>query len=396
MTEQALAEVKVLDLTHYIAGPCCTKMLADFGADVIKIERPDGGDPARRLGPFLNDEPGPERSGLFFYLNNNKKSVTLNLKSATGVKIFKELAKNADAVVESFKPGTMARFGLDYPILSEINPRLVMTSISSFGQTGPYRDYKSAHLIAWGMSGARYNDGEPGVKPVQAGGWLTHYIAGVQAVVGTATALYQRSETGSGQHVDISILESIISVTCYPAVIYSYLGLVHNPVSKPYLGIFRCKDGYIGLNVYTLPQWEMLCSFFGKPELSQDPRFSTLTNLNEHLDEARAIFAPLVAEREKTELFQSGNEWRIPFALVPTSSEILESPQHKARMFFEEIDHPVMGKVTMPGAPFKMMETPWQLKSRAPLLGEHNEEVYCRQLGYSKDNVVKLRERGII
>jgi crotonobetainyl-CoA:carnitine CoA-transferase CaiB-like acyl-CoA transferase len=371
-------------------------MLADFGADVIKIERPDGGDPARRLGPFLNDEPGPERSGLFFYLNNNKKSVTLNLKSATGVKIFKELAKDADVVVESFKPGTMARFGLDYQTLERINPKLVMTSISNFGQNGAYRDYKSNHLITWGMSGARYNDGEPGVKPVQAGGWLTHYIAGVQAVVGTATALYQRSETGSGQHVDISILESAILVTCYPTVAYSYFGVAHNAISRPYLGIFQCRDGHIGLNVYTLAQWEMMCAFFGMPELVKDPRFQNLADINLFLEAARAMFAPLVKERGKMELFQSGNEWRIPLALVPTTQEILDSPQHQARGFFEEVEHPVMGKVTMPGAPFKMMETPWQLRNRAPLLGEHNEEVYCHQLGYSKDNMVKLREGGII
>ena len=162
MMEEALAGIKVIDLTHYIAGPYCTRLLGGFGANVTKIEKPGEGDPARRMGPFLNDEPGPEKSGLFLYLNSNKKGITLNLKSNTGVKIFKELVKDADIVVENFSPGVMARLGLDYQTLEKTNPRLVMTSISNFGQTGPYRDYKSAHITAWGMRGGRYTDGEPG------------------------------------------------------------------------------------------------------------------------------------------------------------------------------------------------------------------------------------------
>jgi len=392
MAEQALAGIKILDLTHYIAGPYCTRMLADFGADVVKIERPDGGDPARRMGPFLNDEPGLERSGLFFYLNTNKKSITLNLKSETGIRIFKELAKNADVVIESFKLGTMARFGLDYPTLSEINPRLVMTSISNFGQTGPYRDYKSAHLIAWGMSGARYNDGAPGQRPVQIGGWLTHYIAGIHGVIGTLMALYQRNEAGTGQQVDVSIMESVILVACYPTTIYSYTGLVHNPVSKERLGIFPTKDGYVGLNLYGRLNWQMMCDFVGKPELGQDPRFQAPLSIDEYFEEVKAIFTPLVAEREKMELFQSGNEWRLPIGLVPTTKDILASPQHQAREFFVKVDHPIIGNVAIPGAPFRMMETPWQLRNSAPLLGQHNEEIYCQRLGYTRDDLIKLRE----
>ncbi len=395
MKEQALAGIKVLDLTHYVAGPYCTRILAGFGADVMKIEKPGEGDPARRMGPFLDDEPGRERSGLFLYLNSNKRGVTLNLKSNTGVKIFRELVRDADIVVENFRPGVMQRLGLDYQTLKEINPGLVMTSISNFGQTGPYRDYKSAHLIAWGMSGARYTDGAPGVRPVQIGGWLTHYIAGLFAVAGTTAALYQRNETGSGQQIDVSIMESTMLITCYPSVTYSYLGVVHNAISKERLGLFPCKDGYVGLNLFGRLNLEMMCAFFGMPELGEDPRLQTPELIVEVLEEARARISPLVAEREKMELFLSGVEWRIPFGLVPTTGEVLDSPQHKARGFFEEVNHPVAGKVTMPGAPFKMTETPWQMRSPAPLLGEHNGEVY-RALGYSKEELTRLGERGII
>jgi crotonobetainyl-CoA:carnitine CoA-transferase CaiB-like acyl-CoA transferase len=394
--KQALQGIKILDLTRFIAGPYCTRILAGFGAEVIKIEKPGAGDPARSIGPFLNDEPGLERSGLFLYLNSNKKSITLNLKSATGVKLFAELVKEADVVLEDFHPGKIDELGLSYNSLQKINPRLVMTSISSFGQSGPYRDYKMNHLIAWGMSGARYNDGAPGVRPVQIGGWLTHYITGLFASVGTTTAVYARNETGKGCHVDVSMWESNILITCYPTVIYSYQGMVHNGISKERFGIFQCKDGYIGLNLYGRLNWELLCSFLGMPELIDDPRFNTPQGMVEHYEEARVIVAEKIKDREKMELFQSGVEWRIPFGLVPTTQESLESPQHIARGFFEEVDHPVLGKVVMPGAPFKMQETPWLVKSPAPRLGEHNEEVYCHQLGYSRDELVRMRELGVI
>jgi len=396
MGDRALAGVKVLDLTHLIAGPYCTKIFSGFGADVIKIEKPGRGDMARHLGPFLKDKPGPERSGLFLYLNSNKKSITLNLKSNTGLKIFKELVKDADVVVENFSPGVMDRIGLDYQTLKKINPGLIMTSISNFGQTGPYRDYKSSNMVAWGMSGGRYTDGEPDKRPVQGGGWLTHYTAGLFGVAGTVTALCQRNETGSGEHVDVSILESIMAMTLYPAVGYSYRDDIYTSGGKGYLGIFPCKDGYIGLNAYTELHRELVFTFLGMPEMAKDSRFESRMQLRDNLDEARSIVAPYVMDREKMELFRSGNEWRIPFGLVPTTKEMLESPQHKAREFFEEVDHPVMGKVTMPGAPFKMMETPWQLGNPAPLLGEHNEDVYCRVLGYTKQDLVRFRERGVI
>lgn len=396
MVERALTGVKVIDLTQYIAGPYCTRLLAGFGADVIKIERPGTGDPARSNAPFLDDEPGPERSGLFFYLNVNKKSVTLNLKSQTGIKLLRELLKDADILVESFRPGVMARLGLDYETLEPANPGLVMTSISNFGQTGPYRDYALTHLVAWGMSGGRYTEGAPGQRPVQVGGWIPHYITGLHATAGTAAALYQRNESGKGQHVDVSIFESMVLLPTYPATTYSYRNTIYNRSGKNYLGIFPVKDGYIGLNVYTLMHWQTMCAFFGVPELLSDPRFATQLNLNENVEQARSYFYPKVKDREKMELFTEGNEWRIPFGLVPTTQESLDSPQHRAREFFETVLHPVMGTVTMPGAPFKMTETPWQKSGPAPLLGENNEEIYCQRLGYRKSDLVTLRQQGVI
>lgn len=373
--EQALGGIKVLDLTQYIAGPYCTRLLAGFGADVIKVEAPGTGDPARLAGPFLNGQPGPERSGLFLYLNNNKRSITLDLKSKAGSDAFRELAKDADIVFESFRPGVMDRLGLGYQSLRELNPGLVVTSISNFGQTGPYRDYKLNHLIAWGMAGGHYVEGAPRTRPVQPGGWITHCIAGVHAAAGAAAALYQRNETGRGQHVDISISESMLPAPVYPAVVYSYRGEIYNMIGRNHLGIFPCRDGHIGLNLYGRNHWELMCAFFGLSDLLLDPRFATQYDVNANLEEARKFFYDLVKDRDKEELFNAGNEWRIPFGMVPTTADILRSPQHAAREFFDEVTHPVIGKVTMPGAPFKMMGTPWRQRNPAPLLGEHNEDI---------------------
>ena len=248
MPTSALAGVNVLDLTHYIAGPYCTRILAGFGADVIKIERPGEGDGARRVGPFLDDEPGPERSGLFLYLNGSKHGITLNLKSERGVEIFREMVADADVVVESFSPGVMRRLGLDYASLKKINPNLVLTSISNFGQTGPYRDYKISHAGAWGLSGARYTNGRIGERPVQLARWMTHYVTGLYGAIGTATALFHRAVTGRGQHVDVSMMDSAIMMTCHPYSIYSFTGLVHTSHSgRSGREVLECQDGgYVG------------------------------------------------------------------------------------------------------------------------------------------------------
>ena len=394
--QQALEGVRVLDLSQDIAGPYCTRMLAGYGAEVIKIEKPGLGDRSRSIGPFLNDEPGLERSGLFLYLNSNKKGITLDLESKAGVKIFKELVKDADVVVESFRPGVMDSLGLGYSALEKINPRLVMTSITGFGQTGPYRDYNLSHLVVWGMSGGRFTNGQPGVPPWQGPNWLSDYLTGCYGATGTLSALYYANVTGTGQQVDVSMLEGMLLMVPFPAVIYSFLDKAYTSFTICFLGVFPCKDGYIGMNFLTQAQWELICAFFGMPELIEDPRFQNMALIIEHLDEARALFAPKIAEWNTMDLFLAATEWRVPAGLVPTTKEIVESPQHQARHYFEDVEHPVIGRITMPGAPFKMMETPWQTKNSAPLLGEHNQEIYCSHLEYTREDLIKLRERGII
>ena len=399
MVEQALSGIKVLDLTHYIAGPYCTKLLADYGAEVTKIERPGIGDGARRIGPFYKDVPHPEKSGLFLYLNTNKLGSTLNLKSDTGVKIFKELVKDSDILVENFSPRVMPGLGLDYENLEKINPRLVMTSISNFGQSGPYRDYKATEIVADAMGGWIAIIGDPEREPLKPGGYQAHFVAGLFGAVATMTTSYCQERTGIGQHVDVSIMDAVLYIQMNITSMYSYNEQIRkrigNLVWPPPGSILPCKDGYIGAIAVTTRQWETLCHWMGMPELIDDPRFLTPVERTEHIDELNAILLSWLIEHEQEELFREAQKRRIPFAIPASTKMLLESQHLKERGYFVEVDHPATGKVCYPGAQFKMGDLPYELK-RAPLLGEHNEKVYCNRLGYTKDDLIKLTEQGVI
>ncbi len=397
--EQALAGVKVLDLTHYIAGPYCTKMLADYGAEVTKIERPGIGDGARRMGPFFGDDPHLEKSGLFLYLNTNKRGITLNLKSEAGVNILRELVKDSDILVENFSPRVMPGLGLDYESLEKINPHLVMTSISNFGQSGPYRDYKATEIVADAMGGWMGIIGHPDREPLKPGGNQSQFVTGLFGGIGTMTAFYGQEMTGIGQHVDISIMDAVVYIQMNITQYYSYHERITKRIGNIVLpapgSILPCQDGYVGAIAVTAQQWQTLCHWMGMPELIEDPRFLTGSHRAQNLDELNAILIPWLVEHGEDELLREAQKRRIPFG-VPASAERLLSSQHlKERGYFVEVDHPVTGKVRYPGAQSRMGDLPYELK-RAPLLGEHNEEVYCNRLSYSKSDLVRLREQGVI
>jgi CoA:oxalate CoA-transferase len=394
--EQALSGITVLDLTHYVAGPYCTKMLADYGAEVIKIEKPGSGDPARRMGPFPKDEPNPEKSGMFLYLNTNKKGITLNLKSTTGARIFKNMVEKADAVVENFSPRVMPSLGLDYASLKAINADLVMVSISSFGQTGPYRDYKAADLNIWGLSGIQYELGEPERPPLRIGNNVSEYVGGLYGALSALSALYFRDETGVGQHVDISILEAFHTMQPSMTVVYSYAGFIRKRAGIRFpWGILPCQDGYVGFYLPTQVHWESLCALMQMPELRDKPEYETPMMREERREEITAIIVNWLKDKRMEDVFHAAQELRLPLTIVPNPEQLTNNPQYKARKYFRRINHPATGNLTYPGAPFKMSGTPWQAR-HAPLLGEHNEEIYCGRLGYSKDDLVKLKEEGII
>lgn len=406
MSEQALSDVKVLDLTWHIAGPYCTKLLADYGAEVIKVEKPGEGDPARRMAPFFKDDPHPEKSGLFLHLNTNKKGITLNLKSAKGKKILKELAKDADILVESFRPHVMPSLGLDYETLEQINPKLLMASISSFGQTGPYRDFKASEIVEYAMGGEMYSTGTAGREPLKLGGNVTQYQAGTVAAVSIMGGLYAAQSQGVGQHVDVSIMETQAGSTDRRIIYllaYACAGVITTRWPPPReavrmmilpQGVYPCKDGFV--NTLSLPQWwPRYLEAMEMPELKDDPRFQNIFSAEAGM-EFDAIWYSWLADHTKDELFEIFRRANIASAPVNSPEDILGNPHLKAREYFTEIDHPETGKVTYPGAPIHMMETPPKTRYPAPLLGQHNKDIYCDRLGYTREDLVKLRESGII
>jgi crotonobetainyl-CoA:carnitine CoA-transferase CaiB-like acyl-CoA transferase len=401
MTEQALSDVKVLDLTWHIAGPYCTKLLADYGADVIKLEKPSEGDPSRRMGPFFRDVPHPDKSGLFLYLNSNKKSITLNLKSETGKKIFKELVKDIDILVENFSPHVMPGLGLSYETLEKINPNMVMTSISNFGQTGPYRDYKASELIIYGMGGCMCSTGLGDCEPIKKGGSLVQYSAGTLAAVATMIALRAAEIQGIGNHVDISLMEAqmgSIERRMSELLAYQYnkeltprmdiAGLMQFP-----FGVFPCKDGYVDVAAGFM--WlDRLETVLGMP-LVERYGGANHFNLERREEFLSTIWYPWIMERTRKEIVEACQKDHVFSCQVNTVEDLLKEDQMNQRGFWVDIDHPVVGKLTYPGRPALSTDLPWVIRRPAPLLGQHNEEIYTR-IGYTKEDISRLRQIGSI
>jgi crotonobetainyl-CoA:carnitine CoA-transferase CaiB-like acyl-CoA transferase len=405
MAEMALADLKVLDLTHYIAGPYCTKLLADYGAKVIKIERPDGGDPARRYGPFPHDEPHPEKSALFLHLNTNKLGITLNLKTSAGKALFTELVHQVDVVVENFSPRVMPGLGLTYETLEKLNPRLVMTSISNFGQTGPYRDYKAQDILLYAMGGPMHQTGVANRAPVKMAGNLMQYHSGTMAATATMVCVYGAQLHGVGQHIDVSLFETHAGTVDRRSTFltaYAHTGEeIRRQGSGPQgmlpRGLYPCQDGYICIYVAT-EWWPRLAQMLDRPELLTDPKFATpaaRTNI-EHQGEFDAIFYPWLLERTKQEIMERAQAAHVLATAVNTPGEVLNDRHFLAREFFVEISHPDAGGVTQPGPPFRMAETPWCIRRSAPRLGQHNEQIYGGTLGLSREELMVLREQGVV
>jgi crotonobetainyl-CoA:carnitine CoA-transferase CaiB-like acyl-CoA transferase len=404
MADMALSGIKVLDLTHHVAGPFCTKTLADYGADVVKIERPNVGDPTRTLGPFQGDDPHPEKSGLFFYLNSNKRSITLNLKTPTGREMFLELVKGADAVVESFRPHVMRELGLSYADLKKSNPGLVMTSISSFGQSGPYAEYKATEMVIYGMGGAMVAAGQPDREPVSYGVPTAVYHGGRVAAVGTIGALYGAKVHGGGEHVDVSVMETLLNSVdrrISTLLSYEYSGEYNRgreSQSGGYCnGYFPCKDGYFCMAANGTIMFPRLLKMMGNPEELSDPVFLTPQGQTDPAmrDLFEAVLLGWATDYTRKEIVAMAEKNGLICGSVSTMEDVDTDPHFTARGVFAEIDHPVMGRVRSLGRPFIMSETPWAIRRPAPLLGQHNAEVYA-ELGYSREDLVKLHENGVI
>ena len=395
----ALSDIKVLDLTHYIAGPYCTKLLADYGADVIKVEQPGSGDGARRLGPFSEDMPHPDRSGMFLYLNTNKRGISLDLKTSTGLRILKELAKSADILVENYAPGVMKRLGLSYKVLEEINPGLVMVSISNFGQTGPYRDFKASDLILYGMGGILYISGSYDKEPLKHGLAQAAYWGGEVAAMAALVGLYYQRETGIGQHADVSIQEAVASGQLRRTADYAFTGSVlrRQPKGGGSLAenVMPCSDGYVIPVVGGHGDWHTFAMFAELPELL-DEKYSTPAGRVLYAQDINQLLKSRFSTMSKLEVFHNAQAWGFPFGLAQTTEDLYNCPQLAERDFFVEIECPGYGMLKVPGATFKMTGTPFSIRRQAPKLGEHNREIYRERLGFGPKELTILRERGII
>ena len=399
MPQGALEGVKVLDLTHHVAGPYCTKLLADFGADVVKVERP-GGDPARRIPPYFHDETGPDKSLLFLYLNTNKRSVTLNLKTPQGLNLLKELVRDSDVLVENFAPRVLPSLGLDYPSLKGINPSLVMVSISNFGQTGPYRDYKADEIVEYALGGLMYIFGSYHREPLKHALHQAQFKAGANAASAALMALYHQRLTGQGQHVDLSIQESIASALRDVVNNYTNTGAVRRRQpnhSGDLTRIRQTSDGHILPNpgIGAGLDWNVVVDFLEAPELD-DEKFSTPSARLANAEELGEILDRIFLTRNKFEMFFAAQQKRFIYGVVQSPEEVLADEQFKHRGFFVEIDHPVVGTLIYPGAPFLMEGTPWEVKRPAPTLGQHNGEVFGNRLGYAGEDLARLRALEVI
>ncbi|MCI0801858.1 MAG: CoA transferase [Chloroflexi bacterium] len=399
MTERALEGVKVLDLTHHIAGPYCTKLMADFGAEVLKVERP-GGDPARRMAPFLHDEADPEKSLVFAYLNTNKQSVTLNLKSEKGIQVLKSLVEESDVLVENFAPKVMPSLGLDFETLHQINPSLVMTSISNFGQTGPYRDYKAADIVEYALGGLMYIFGAYDREPLKHAFNQAQFKAGTDAASATLMATYHQRLTGEGQRVDVSIQEAVATGLRDVVNNFTYTGAVRRRQPNHSGDLTRMRasaDGHFlpnpgmgaGLN------WDNVVDFLGLPELD-DEKFNTPSARLANAEELGRILDEYFIKQNKYDIFYASHKRRFIFGVVQSPEEVMADPQFQARNYFVDIDHPALGTLKYPGAPFEMSATPWEARSPAPTLGEHNQEVIGQRLGHTPEQLAQMRAMQII
>ncbi|HXH20529.1 MAG TPA: CoA transferase [Dehalococcoidia bacterium] len=398
MADLALSDVRVLDLGSDIPGPYCARLLADFGADVIKVE-PLEGDPSRRTGPFPGDLPHPEKSGLFLYLNANKRGITLDYSTRSGRMLLDKLVAWADVLIENNLPSRARALGLDWERLRGVNPKLVLTSITPFGQTGPYADYSSEEIALFAMSGRMYIHGQPDREPLRYAPDTLWFQTGATAAVATMGALFASRRFGIGQHVDISGLEALAGNVDTRTLFYTMGGTVPKPVEatiSPTAGVVPCADGYMLMIAAGERFFRRLLRAIGMTELLSDPRFATLAARMEHRDELEALLLPWFAERTRAQAFAELQRFSVMCAPIQTVNEVFNDPQVQERAFFVEHAHPAAGQVTLPGAPFQMQETPWSLRRPAPLLGQHNAEVYGELLGYGNDDLRVLSGTGVI
>ena len=392
-----LEKLSVLDVSQIMAGPFCCQLLGDMGADVVKVEPVGVGDQARHT---LGFRMKGEDTAAFLAVNRNKKSVTLNLKEAEGKRIFFELVRNADVLVENFRPGVTEKLGIDYSTLEEINPRLIYASISGFGATGPYATRAGYDLIAQAISGVMSVTGEPGGAPVKCGIPIADLSAGLFCTFGILCAYLAREETGRGQHIDTSLFEGALALSIWETAELWATGAVPQPLgsahrlSAPYQAL-RTRDGYLTVGGNNQRFWTRLCQVIDRSDLAEDERFATNQDRLANLDDLVTELESALKERDTDEWTQALLAEGVPAAPIYDYGQVSEDPHTHARQMIVEMEHPVEGTIRGVGIPVKLSDTPGRIARPAPLLGEHTLET-LEELGYSESDIASLRERGIV
>ena len=400
---QPLSGIRVLDLSGDL-GVYCGKLLADAGADVIKVE-PPGGDPMRRTGPFIDAVQPPENSLHWRHYNTNKRGITLDITSDAGSALLRRLAGASDVLLESFQPGYLDSLELGYGYLSGENPGLIYASLTPFGQTGPYKDYKGSDLVGFAMGGYMYVTGWPETPPNKLWGLQAFHTTSNRGFIGVLIALYHRLATGQGQQVDVSMQEAVATTTEHVNTTYNYTG--ENAVrcgfrhGGQFVATWQCRDGYVSITTNTQKAWDDLRAWMDREGMAGDlmderynDRFILRGEHGSHIEELVEAWTLTHTRQEITEWGQANHH---PWGPVSTAVELLENEQLWDRGFYQEVSEQGIGqKLVYPGAPCKMSESGWRLSSTAPRVGEHNQQVYCEELGLSQEELQELIETGVL
>lgn len=385
------------------SAPYASKLMADMGAEVIKIERPGHGDLARTRGPFPGGDSHPEKSGLFLYLNTNKMGVTLDVSRPEGFELFERLVADADVLIHNVAPADMRRIGLDFERLHKRNSRLVMTSITPFGLSGPKRDWRAEDLTLWSASGICYINGggpeHPEMPPLKAFGLQSGFQGGVHGAVATMGAIFAQMRDGEGQHIDLSIYESLASMLELFFEYWPYMGMIASRLGqKPIqpLEVMECRDGYVYVCCVEEHQWRSFVELMGNPEWAGEALFADRLSRGVNWDALKVFLGEWVSKQSVLDLYRKAQAKRVPFAPVSTMGDLLNSEHLKARGFFVDITQPVAGTHKYPGAPLKYGGTPWEIRIPAPTLGQHNQEIFGARMGLKPARLEELRRAGVI
>jgi len=395
--ETSLADLRVLDLSDSVAGAFCTRLFAGYGANVIVLE-PLSGHALRRHGPFAAERPHRETGALWLYLGAVKRSATLDVSTKTGQRLFRRMVEDANVIVESFRPGRTDEFGLGYETLTNIKRRIVLASVTPFGQTGPRGGWSATNLTSFASGGQMSLTGDPDREPLVPAGHQAEYQAGFQAFAAAAVAAFNADSLEVPQHIDISAQECMASALELYLPWWAYLkrdiSKRRGNVLSAIVGLFPAKDGHIA--IHNMPRnWPRFAEAMGRPDLIEDARFKDGHSRLQNNDELEAIVYDWAGRQSVKEVYQTAGAARTPIAYVHTLADLRASEQLRSRGFFQTVDHPIAGEHTQPGPPFRMSDVEWH-SGRAPLLGEHNEALYCDEIGLSHSELARLRAAGVV